>query len=114
MSTWKMVIRSGKELMQIQPLVQIFQWLCMAGQSAAAAAVTWLTARLIGVLSGSSPAGGRLAAAVWRNLWAVAVFGIGQQHFLLLYGLWGCRRSAYFGTKAGRKGCGASSAGDGR
>ncbi|MFQ6804885.1 MAG: hypothetical protein ACLRT5_08625 [Lachnospiraceae bacterium] len=36
MSTWKMVIRSGKELMQIQPLVQIFQWLCMAGQSAVA------------------------------------------------------------------------------
>ncbi len=57
MSTWKMVIRSGKELMQIQPLVQILQWLCMAGQSAAAAAVTWLTARLIGALSDPSPAG---------------------------------------------------------
>ena len=57
MSTWKMVIRSGKELMQIQPLVQILQWLCMAGQSAAAAAVTWLTARLIGALSDPSPTG---------------------------------------------------------
>ena len=57
MSTWKMVIRSGKELIQIQPLVQILQWLCMAGQSAAAAAVTWLTARLIGALSDPSPTG---------------------------------------------------------
>ena len=27
---------------------------------------------------------GRLAAVVCRNLWAAAVFGIGQQHFLLL------------------------------
>src|SRR5699024_5698098 len=60
---------------------------------------------------GSFTGRGRLAAAVCRNLWPAAVFGTGQQHILLLYGLWGCRRSAYFGTKAGGKSGGASSAG---